>query len=100
MHHLYFEASAGIYFAEDAEMTEITTAIPRRMSVRLQDGIILKNGDSFQMCITIGTPIPLRTTARDLQVQRYSLLYMLKEKDNTLRVDTNTYLMAYRFHYA
>lgn len=42
MHHLYFEASTGIYFAEDAEMTEITTAIPRRMSVRLQDGIILK----------------------------------------------------------
>lgn len=108
--NLYFEASAGIFPGEDAEMTEITTVIPKRMSVRLQDGTILKNGGSFQM--PVGGTIRFQMCTNNWDTDTYTddgqglagtkvyTFTHVKGKDNTLRVDTNTFFMAYRFHFA
>lgn len=108
--NLYFEASAGIFPGEDVEMTEIAAVIPKRMSVRLQDGTILKNGDKFQM--PVGGTIRFQMCTNNWDTDTYTddglglagtkvyTFTHVKGKDNTLRVDTNTYFMAYRFHFA
>ena len=107
--NLYFEASAGIFPGEDAEMTEIATVIPKRMSVRLQDGTILKNGDKFempaggtirfQMCTNNWDTDTYTDDGQGLAGTKVYSFTHVKGKDNTLRVDTNTYFMAYRFHF-
>ena len=106
--NLYFEASAGIFPGEDVEMTEIAAVIPKRMSVRLQDGT--KNGDKFQM--PVGGTIRFQMCTNNWDTDTYTddgqglagtkvyTFTHVKGKDNTLRVDTNTYFMAYRFHFA
>jgi len=104
---IQLEASCGLF--PGGEEVSVETVIPKRMSVRLEDGTILKNGDSFTM--KEGGTVRFQMCTNNWDTDRYTddgegiagtkvyTFTHVKGKENVLRVDTNSYFMAYRFHF-
>ena len=104
----------------------VSVVTPKRMSIRLLDGTVLKNGDSFQakigeavyfaMCSNnwnndtyddhgngvMGTVVYSVTVADSYTERSYdadSHAFVIPKGDLTLRTDTNRCFMAYRFYF-
>jgi hypothetical protein len=93
----------------DAEMVTISVRVARRMSIRLEDGRILKDGDTFEMPKGGTIKFQMCTNNWDTDTyddngngiagtKVYTFTYNPKG-DNALRTDTNTYFMAVRYHF-
>lgn len=105
----------------------VKVVTPKKMSIRLADGSVLKTGDTFliapgetvlfQMCSNhwendtydengngIAGTVVYRFTVSDSYTGRSydpeSRLYTAPKGDPVLRTDTNTYFMAYRYYFA
>lgn len=91
------------------ETVTISVVVPRRMSVRMADGAVLKNGDTFtmpkygtvqfQMCTNNWDTDTYTDGGQGIAGTKVYSYTHEKNKDNVMRVDTNTYFMAVRFHF-
>lgn len=93
---------------DQGEVT-ITAVVARRMSIRLEDGRILKNGDKFNMQ-KYGT-VRFQVCTNNWDSNTYTddgqgiagpVVYEYKHqknKENYLRVDNDRYFMPVRFHF-
>ena len=107
------------------ETVNVNVITPKRMSIRLQDGTVLKSGDSFtaetekeikfRMCsdnwdndtyddngnglcgTVVYTFVVTRSVAKRTYVDETHAL-MMPVSDPALRTDTNFFFMAYRFY--
>ena len=87
----------------------IKVTVARRMSIRLEDGTVLKNGDSFTM--TKGGTINFQICTNNWDTDSYDTngngiagtkVYSFTDTstdENALRTDTNKYFMAIRYHF-
>lgn len=93
----------------EGEVT-ITAVVPKKMSIRLENGAIVKNGETFVMPENGTIRFQMCTNNWDTDTYSdggqgfagtkvYSFTHDSKRHDNTLRVDTNTYFMAVRYHF-
>jgi hypothetical protein len=100
----------AIFEPISTDKVAITVAIPRRMSVRLENGTILKNGDKFnmpkfgtvkfQMCTNNWDTDTYTDDGQGIAGTKVFEYTHFKGKDLFLRVNTNKYFMAVRFSFA
>lgn len=110
----------------DADKIQISVVIPKKMSVRLEDGTILKSGDTFEAAI--GQTIRFQMCSNNWENDLYddtgnglagTVVYHFRVADSytergydpenhtltapkgdpVLRTDTNNFFMAYRYHF-
>ncbi len=90
------------------DMVTVPVTTPKKMSIRLEDGTVLHSGDSFQMPKD-GT-VQFQMCTDNWETNRYTddgegfagtkvYSFTYSNKNKVLRTDTNTYFMAYRFHF-
>ncbi|HOV69647.1 MAG TPA: hypothetical protein PLZ84_04935 [Clostridia bacterium] len=95
---------------DPSELVTITVTVARRMSIRLETGQILKNGDTFMMRKNSSIKFQICTNNWDTDTYTddgqgiagtkvYEYVHDAKSSDNYLRVDTNRYFMAVRFYF-
>jgi len=120
------EADSIVPVVPSGKTATVNVVTPKRMSIRLADGTVLKNGDSFKakigetvyfaMCSNnwandtyddngngiMGTVVYSVTVADSYTERSYdpdSHAFVIPKGDLTLRTDTNRCFMAYRFYF-
>ena len=123
---VYINISESDAIVPSGKTVTVSVVTPKRMSIRLLDGTVLKNGDSFQakigeavyfaMCSNnwnndtyddhgngvMGTVVYSVTVADSYTERSYdadSHAFVIPKGDLTLRTDTNRCFMAYRFYF-
>ena len=91
------------------QTVQITVTVARRMSIRLEDGTILKNGDKFtmqkyktirfQMCTNNWDTDTYTDDGQGIAGQKVFEFTHQKNKERFLRVDNLRHFMPVRFHF-
>lgn len=93
----------------NGQTVQITVTVARRMSIRLEDGTILKNGDKFtmskygtvrfQMCTNNWDTDTYTDDGQGIAGQKVFEFTHQKNKERVLRVDNLRHFMPVRFHF-
>lgn len=95
--------------SDTGKTVTITVAVARRMSIRLEDGRILKNGDKFtmpkygtvrfQVCTNNWDTNTYTDDGQGIAGQKVFEYTNQKNKELYLRVDNNRYFVPVKFHF-
>lgn len=104
------EGGGGENPGDQDKMVEITVVVARRMSVRLEDGTILKNGEKFtmpeggtvrfQLCTNNWDTDTYTDDGQGIAGTKVFEYTHVKNKEKFLRVDTDSYFVPVIFHFA